>query len=179
VLVLNELRKISANRKNKRKKAIYFVGNIGYYIFIINPEPMKRTNTKNIKIIRQILSTLSGDVRRKVVVEAVEAKGLIVNDTWPVIKPCAKGASHGHYSVNKMIALADAILNKGKTPAKTVAEVAEAGIDMVEAALGSLTEESSTSESSKGWRDGSAWGEIPYTDADVADELSLMGTYLD
>ena len=79
-------------------------------------------------------------------------------------------------SVNKMIALADAILNKGKTPAKTVAEVAEAGIDMVEAALGSLTEESSTSESSKGWRDGSAWGEIPYTDADVADELSLMGT---
>tara|TARA_R110002167_G_scaffold215749_2_gene420619 strand:- start:588 stop:1118 length:531 start_codon:yes stop_codon:yes gene_type:complete len=176
VLVLNELRKIRVNRENKRKKAIYFVGNLGYYIFIINPEPMKRTNTKNIKIIRQILSTLSGDVRRKVVVEAVEAKGLIVNDTWPVIKPCAKGASHGHYSVKKMIALADAILNKGKTPARIA--ILER-IDLVTAALGSLDEEISTSESSKNFPSGTAWGEIPYTDADVADELSLMGTYLD
>lgn len=134
---------------------------------------MNRKNKKNIQILRNILSTLSGDVRRKVVVEAAEAKGLIVNDTWPVVKPCAKGAERGHYSVNKMIALADAILNKGKSVVKTdsVESVSEP-IDesgMFEAAA-AIHEEKSYNNLS--------WGEVPYTEDDVNDELSLMGTYL-
>ena len=37
MLVLNELRKIRVNHKNKRKKAIYFVGNLGYYINMMKP----------------------------------------------------------------------------------------------------------------------------------------------
>ena len=37
MLVLNELRKIRVNCKNKRKKAIYFVGNLGYYINMMKP----------------------------------------------------------------------------------------------------------------------------------------------
>ena len=61
----------------------------------------RNKNIKNIKILKDILSTLSGDVRRKVIVEAAESKGLIVNDTWPIVKPCAKGATRGHYSVKK------------------------------------------------------------------------------
>jgi len=134
---------------------------------------MKRKNKKTIQIIRQILSTLSGDVRRKVIVEAAEAKGLIVNDTWPVVKPCAKGAERGHYSVKKMIALADAILNNGKQVAKSddtqsISEpVDESG--MFEAAA-AIREEKSYNNLS--------WGEVPYTEDDVNDELSLMGTYL-
>jgi hypothetical protein len=134
---------------------------------------MKRKNKKTIQIIRQILSTLSGDVRRKVIVEAAEAKGLIVNDTWPVVKPCAKGAERGHYSVKKMIALADAILNNGKQVAKSddtqsISEpVDESG--MFEAAA-AIHEEKSYNNLS--------WGEVPYTEDDVNDELSLMGTYL-
>jgi len=134
---------------------------------------MKRKNKKTIQIIRQILSTLSGDVRRKVIVEAAEAKGLIVNDTWPVVKPCAKGAERGHYNVKKMIALADAILNNGKQVAKSddtqsISEpVDESG--MFEAAA-AIHEEKSYNNLS--------WGEVPYTEDDVNDELSLMGTYL-
>jgi len=134
---------------------------------------MKRKNKKTIQIIRQILSTLSGDVRRKVIVEAAEAKGLIVNDTWPVVKPCAKGAERGHYNVKKMIALADAILNNGKQVAKSddtqsISEpVDESG--MFEAAAARHEEKSYSNLS---------WGEVPYTEDDVNDELSLMGTYL-
>ena len=37
MLVLNELRKIRLNRENKRKKAIYFAGNLGYYINMMKP----------------------------------------------------------------------------------------------------------------------------------------------
>jgi len=146
---------------------------------------MKRTNPKNIRIVRQILSSLTGEVRRKTILEAAAAKGLIENDTWPVIKPGAKGAVRGHYSVIKMIALADAILIKGKksepvssisklsivpNPTEEVVteQVDESGLFEVAAAI---HEEKS--------QDNNVWGEIPYTDDDVADELSLMGTYID
>ena len=83
----------------------------------------RNKNIKNIQILKDILSTLTGDVRRKVIVEAAESKGLIVNDTWPIVKPCAKGATRGHYSVKKMTALADAILNKGKKVKPAVEDI--------------------------------------------------------
>lgn len=145
---------------------------VGYYIIIIKQDAMKRKNKKTIQIIRQILSTLSGDVRRKVIVEAAEAKGLIVNDTWPVVKPCAKGAERGHYSVKKMIALADAILNNGKKVEPVVEAIPTESVDesgMFEAAAARHEEKSYSNLS---------WGEVPYTEDDVNDELSLMGTYL-
>ena len=140
---------------------------------------MKRTNPKNIRIVRQILSKLTGEVRRKTVLEAAAAKGLIENDTWPVIKPAAKGAARGHYSVIKMIALADAILIKGKKsePAAAITEVAKE----TEAASfdeSGLSEVASPDHEEK-IQDSNVWGEIPYTEEDVADELSLMGTYFD
>jgi len=147
---------------------------------------MNRKNKKNIQIIRQILSTLTGaEVRRKTIIEAAAAKGLIVNDTWPVIKPGAKGAVHGHYSVIKMIALADAILNKGKK-SEPVSSISKPSIvpNPTEEAVTEQVDESGLFEVAAAIheekrQDSNVWGEIPYTDDDVADELSLMGTYID
>ena len=139
----------------------------------------RNKNTKNIQILKAILSTLTGDVRRKVIVEAAESKGLIVNDTWPIVKPCAKGETRGHYSVKKMTALADAILNKGKK-VKPVAEDIPSIDELVASEKGDPSgefEAAAARHEEKIYNSG-VWGEVPYTEDDVNDELSLMGTYL-
>tara|TARA_Y100001972_G_scaffold44501_1_gene54889 strand:+ start:220 stop:645 length:426 start_codon:yes stop_codon:yes gene_type:complete len=139
----------------------------------------RNKNIKNIQILKDILSTLSGDVRRKVIVEAAESKGLIVNDTWPIVKPCAKGATRGHYSVKKMTALADAILNKGKK-VKPVVEDIPSIDELVASEKGDPSgefEAAAARHEEKIYNSG-VWGEVPYTEDDVNDELSLMGTYL-
>jgi len=153
----------------------------------------RNKNIKNIQILKDILSTLSGDVRRKVIVEAAESKGLIVNDTWPIVKPCAKGATRGHYSVKKMTALADAILNKGKKVKPAVEDNYPGGFneappvedipsidELVASEKGDPSgefEAAAARHEEKIYNSG-VWGEVPYTEDDVNDELSLMGTYL-
>ena len=139
----------------------------------------RNKNIQNIQILKGILSTLTGDVRRKVIVEAAESKGLIVNDTWPIVKPCAKGETRGHYSVKKMTALADAILNKGKK-VKPVAEDIPSIDELVASEKGDPSgefEAAAARHEEKIYNSG-VWGEVPYTEDDVNDELSLMGTYL-
>ena len=139
----------------------------------------RNKNIQNIQILKGILSTLTGDVRRKVIVEAAESKGLIVNDTWPIVKPCAKGTTRGHYSVKKMTALADAILNKGKK-VKPVAEDIPSIDELVASEKGDPSgefEAAAARHEEKIYNSG-VWGEVPYTEDDVNDELSLMGTYL-
>jgi len=139
----------------------------------------RNKNIKNIQILKDILSTLSGDVRRKVIVEAAESKGLIVNDTWPIVKPCAKGATRGHYSVKKMTALADAILNKGKKVKPAVEDIPSID-ELVASEKGDPSgefEAAAARHEEKIYNSG-VWGEVPYTEDDVNDELSLMGTYL-
>jgi len=139
----------------------------------------RNKNIKNIQILKDILSTLTGDVRRKVIVEAAESKGLIVNDTWPIVKPCAKGATRGHYSVKKMTALADAILNKGKKVKPAVEDIPSID-ELVASEKGDPSgefEAAAARHEEKIYNSG-VWGEVPYTEDDVNDELSLMGTYL-
>ena len=139
----------------------------------------RNKNTKNIQILKDILSTLTGDVRRKVIVEAAESKGLIVNDTWPIVKPCAKGTTRGHYSVKKMTALADAILNKGKKVKPAVEDIPSID-ELVASEKGDPSgefEAAAARHEEKIYNSG-VWGEVPYTEDDVNDELSLMGTYL-
>ena len=139
----------------------------------------RNKNIQNIQILKGILSTLTGDVRRKVIVEAAESKGLVVNDTWPIVKPCAKGETRGHYSVKKMTALADAILNKGKK-VKPVAEDIPSIDELVASEKGDPSgefEAAAARHEEKIYNSG-VWGEVPYTEDDVNDELSLMGTYL-
>lgn len=139
----------------------------------------RNKNIKNIQILKGILSTLTGDVRRKVIVEAAESKGLIVNDTWPIVKPCAKGATRGHYSVKKMTALADAILNKGKKVKPAVEDIPSID-ELVASEKGDPSgefEAAAARHEEKIYNSG-VWGEVPYTEDDVNDELSLMGTYL-
>ena len=139
----------------------------------------RNKNTKNIQILKDILSTLTGDVRRKVIVEAAESKGLIVNDTWPIVKPCAKGETRGHYSVKKMTALADAILNKGKKVKPAVEDIPSID-ELVASEKGDPSgefEAAAARHEEKIYNSG-VWGEVAYTEDDVNDELSLMGTYL-
>lgn len=139
----------------------------------------RNKNIKNIQILKNILSTLSGDVRRKVIVEAAESKGLIVNDTWPIVKPCAKGETRGHYSVKKMTALADAILNKGKKVKPAVEDIPSID-ELVASEKGDPSgefEAAAARHEEKIYNSG-VWGELPYTEDDVNDELNLMGTYL-
>ena len=139
----------------------------------------RNKNTKNIQILKDILSTLTGDVRRKVIVEAAESKGLIVNDTWPIVKPCAKGTERGHYSVKKMTALADAILNKDKKVERVVEDIPSID-ELVASEKGDESgefEAAAARHEEKIYNSG-VWGELPYTEDDVNDELSLMGTYL-
>ena len=139
----------------------------------------RNKNIKNIQILKGILSTLTGDVRRKVIVEAAESKGLIVNDTWPIVKPCAKGETRGHYSVKKMTALADAILNKGKKVKPAVEDIPSID-ELVASEKGDPSgefEAAAARHEEKIYNSG-VWGEVPYTEDDVNDELSLMGTYL-
>ena len=135
---------------------------------------MKRTGKKNIQLLRNIIEvSFTGDVPRKRIVEAAELNGLIVNDTWPLVKPESKGLTRGTYNVDKMLALADAILTTGKKvqpvveEAAPVEEVDESGLFEVAAAR---AEEKNYGNVS--------WGEVAYTEDDIADELSLMGTYL-
>jgi len=139
----------------------------------------RNKNTKNIQILKDILSTLTGDVRRKVIVEAAESKGLIVNDTWPIVKPCAKGTERGHYSVKKMTALADAILNKDKKVERVVEDIPSID-ELVASEKGDESgafEAAAARHEEKIYNSG-VWGEVAYTEDDVNDELSLMGTYL-
>ena len=139
----------------------------------------RNKNIKNIQILKGILSTLTGDVRRKVIVEAAESKGLIVNDTWPIVKPCAKGDTRGHYSVKKMTALADAIHKKVKK-VKPVAKDIPSIDELVASEKGDPSgefEAAAARHEEKIYNSG-VWGEVPYTEDDVNDELSLMGTYL-
>lgn len=135
---------------------------------------MKRTGKKNIQILRNVIAAnFTGDVPRKSVVALAEENGLIVNDTWPLVKPASKGSTRGTYNVDKMLSLADTILNKGKKVKPTVEE--EIPVESVDES--GLFEVAAARFEEKNYGNVS-WGEVAYTEDDINDELSLMGTYL-
>jgi hypothetical protein len=133
---------------------------------------MKRTGKKNIQLLRNVISTFSGDIPRKTIVNIAIKNGLIEKDTYPLIKPTARGNERGTYNVDKMLELADKILKNGKKEV-SVKKVIKKLIEEVEAPVEKVEE----IVESKNYGNVS-WGELAYTEDDINDELSLMGTYL-
>jgi len=72
-----------------------------------------------------------------------------------------------------MLSLADTILNKGKKVKPTVEE--EIPVESVDES--GLFEVAAARFEEKNYGNVS-WGEVAYTEDDINDELSLMGTYL-
>jgi len=131
---------------------------------------MKRTGKKNVQLLRNLISSsFTGDVPRKEIVKLATDNGLIVNDTWPFVKPFSKGSIRGTYNVDKMLELADKILNKGKEEV-SVKKVIQKLVEDVKSPVDEVVETKNYGNVS--------WGEIAYTEDDINDELSLMGTYL-
>lgn len=155
---------------------------------------MKRTGKKNIQILRNLIeSNFNGDVRdipRKQIVNIATSNGLIVNDTWPLVKPSSKGSTRGTYNVDKMLELADKILNKGEKDQQHVKKTIRKSVETVDAIYKetkdpdrllmikqSMIDSADARGEDKPHRDLS-WEEVSYTQEDISDELSLMGTYL-
>ena len=164
---------------------------------------MKRTSKKNIQLLRNVISTFSGDIPRKTVVNLAIKNGLIEKDTYPLIKPIARGNDRGTYNVDKMLSLADAILNKGK---KTILKVVKENsnekvlvLNMPKTNAEIVTEKLSKNDSVNQINDmfdqileeekfidsvsqpkGKCYGYEPIApnEDDISDELSLMGTCL-
>jgi len=147
---------------------------------------MKRNGKKNIQLLRNLISTFSGDIPRKTVVALATSNNLIENDTYPLIKPIARGNERGTYNVDKMLELADKILNKGKKvkpSTKKAVKKPSLKEEILAMTPTELVDESGMFEAAAAIHEeknysNRVWGEVPYTEDDVNDELSLMGTYL-
>lgn len=141
---------------------------------------MKNTTENNIQILLRTISPLTGDIARKTIINAAVDAGLTEKDTYPLLKPVSKGNSRGTYNVDKMIELADKILNKGgnvdSAPKKviqpTVKEMVKA---YVEKSPTKKIEDEVVETKIYG---NSSWGELAYTEDDINEELNLMATYL-
>ena len=107
--------------------------------------------------LNQIKTILEGyttpSVKRAAFIASAETVGLKEKDTYPVLKEWTKDSKRGHYVVAAMLREIETKLT-GKVLTQPVKR---------------KTRESSEEPIL-------AYGEIPYTDADIADELSLMGT---
>ena len=103
------------------------------------------------------------EIARKQMTALAIADGLVEKDTYIVQRPQYRGTKRGQYSVSAMVAFLDTKIAK-KSPAP--------------AAKAPAAETFSESDTDANLNVQAAWGDIAYTDDDVADELSLMGTYL-
>ena len=122
------------------------------------------TKTEKITKLKNIVEGLENDgyvnVKRSYLIGKANLNGLIEKDTYIILKPSAKSTDHrGHYVVAKLLE----ILNK-KSPKSTTRNVAPKAdtkiLDNIEPDFsGGVTD----------------WV-LPYSQDDIADELSLMGT---
>ena len=132
-------------------------------------------NTKILTTLKTIVESLDTagyvNVKRSYFIGKANLSGLIEKDTYVILKPSAKAAGpRGHYAVAELLNIVNTALGKPAHKASApVAPVAK-----------SAPEEISFDEKDGGpnLKVQAAWGELPYTDDDVADELSLMGTYV-
>ena len=131
-------------------------------------------NTKTLLTLKTIVESLDTDgyenVKRSYLIGKANLSGLIEKDTYVILKPAAKSPIHrGHYVVAELLNIVNTAL--GKPAHKASAPVAPAAK--------SAPEEITFDEKDGGpnLKVQAAWGEIAYTDDDIADELSLMGTY--
>ena len=113
-----------------------------------NPEKIKKLN-----LIKGILEGYSTPtVRRAALISAAATVGLIEKDTYPVMREWTKDSTRGYYVVAAMLREIETKLT-GKVITKPVKR----------------KEKFDNSDEATDWV-------LPYTEADIADELSLMGT---
>lgn len=112
------------------------------------------SNTEKLNKLQEVLNGYTTPtVKRAAFISAVATVGLVEKDTYVVLREWTKDSKRGHYVVAAMLREIETKLT-GKILTKPVKR---------------KTRESSEEPIL-------AYGEIPYTDADIADELSLMGT---
>ena len=114
-------------------------------------------NTEKLKTLKTILESAGVDtIKRSEFIASAKDHGLVEKDTYVVLREWCKHSTRGHYIVAAMLREIETKVT-GKILTKPVKR--------------KTREESSDA-------DVVAYGEIPYTDSDVAEELSLMGTTL-
>jgi hypothetical protein len=128
-------------------------------------------NTKTLLTLKTIVESLDKDgyvnVKRSYLIGKANLSGLIEKDTYVILKPSAKSPAHrGHYVVAELLNIVNIALNK---PAH------KASAPVAKKAPAEITHDESDSKPDLSVQ--AAWGELPYNDDDIADELSLMGTY--
>jgi hypothetical protein len=112
------------------------------------------SNTEKLNKLQEVLNGYTTPtVKRASFISAVATVGLVEKDTYVVLREWTKDSQRGHYVVAAMLREIETKLT-GKILTKPVKR--------------------KTRESSE--EPVLAYGEIAYTDADIADELSLMGT---
>lgn len=117
------------------------------------------TKTEKLNVLKSILENLAdGSVKRSEFITLAKDNGLVEKDTYVVLREWTKCTKRGHYIVAAMLREIETKVT-GKVLTKPVKR---------------KTREDSTDEDSKVL----AYGEIPYTDNDVAEELAIMGTSL-
>ena len=115
------------------------------------------TNTEKLNTLQKVAETFKNDgyenVKRASFIHKAKAEGLVEKDTYVVLREWTKSSHRGHYVVAAILREIETKLT-GKILTKPVKR-------KVAPVAGEVQ---------------NAYGEIPYTDADIAEELSLMGT---
>lgn len=116
------------------------------------------TNNPKLTTLKTILESVStGTVKRRDFIESAKSAGLVEKDTYVVLREWTKDSKRGHYIVAAMLREIETKVT-GKILTKPVVRKSK--------------KEESEDPSVL------AYGEIPYSDNDVAEELAIMGTTL-
>lgn len=115
------------------------------------------TKTEKLNVLKGILENLAdGSVKRSEFITLAKDNGLVEKDTYVVLREWTKDSKRGHYIVAAMLREIETKVT-GKILTKPVKRKTK-----------DEGEDSSIL----------AYGEIPYSDNDVAEELAIMGTTL-
>ena len=116
------------------------------------------TKTEKLKVLQKVANELKNcgyeNVKRSSFINHVKLEGLVEKDTYVVLREWTKSSYRGHYVVNAILREIETKLT-GKILTKPVKRKT-APVD--------------------GAAEHVAYGEIAYTDADINEELALMGT---
>lgn len=144
----------------------------------------------NLSVIVKTLANLSGELSRSAVREIATNSGFAPEESHPLLKPTTRGNQRGHYSVEAMVSLGEALLNKTpKTKAVKVKAVKRVAVNKPKAAVRkpksafmdtiNVDDEESTLVVD-GTKSSGCYGFEPLapTQDDIEDELSLMDTHM-
>jgi hypothetical protein len=142
------------------------------------------TKTQKLNTLKTLLGDFThlnwAEAKRKELISAAVRNGLEEKDTYVALKASAKsGTTKGCYIIAEMTKLVEAAISKG-TPTAKVAKARKPKAPKPTAEeLGELREVANASPSGNVVTGGVyAFDALPYTEDDMSEELSLMGTYV-